>query len=59
MALATAAFMSPGLVCLLLQAPLGVSLGVEALGLAINAWIRRERRRRLSEITAWEDPAGA
>jgi len=57
--LITLAFMSPGLLCLLFQAPLAVSGGLEIAGLAVNAWLRRARRRRLSEIVAWEDPAGA
>ena len=55
----TLVFLSPGLLCFLLQAPLGLSIGIEALGLAINAWLRRNRRQRLSAIVDWEDPNGA
>lgn len=50
------AVMSPGALCFLFQTPLSVSIGLEALGLAVNAWLRRERRRRLREIVAWEEP---
>jgi hypothetical protein len=49
------ALMSPGLLCLVLQAPLWVSIGLEVGGGVANAWLRRERRRQLRAITNWED----
>ena len=45
--------MAPGLVCLIVRAPLWVSLSLEAAGLAANGWLRRERRRQASAIAAW------
>ena len=45
--------MAPGLVCLIVQAPLWVSLSLEAAGLAANGWLRRERRRQAAAIAAW------
>ena len=51
------AFMSPGLLCFLLQAPVGDSIGLEVAGLVANAWVRSRRRQRLKDIVAWEDPA--
>jgi hypothetical protein len=47
------ALMTPGLVCLIAQAPLWVSLGLEAAGLAANVWLRHERRRQASDIAGW------
>jgi hypothetical protein len=47
------ALLAPGLVCVALQAPWWVSLGLEAAGLAANGWLRRERRRQASAIAAW------
>jgi hypothetical protein len=47
------ALLAPGVVCFAVQAPLWVSLTVEAAGLAANAWLRRERRRTASAIAAW------
>ena len=44
----------PGVICFLLQAPATVSLGLEGLGMVANWWLRRERRRHLQSITAWE-----
>ncbi len=49
---------SPGLLGFLLQAPVGVSIGLEIAGLTANAWVRRRRRQRLKAIVAWQDPAG-
>jgi hypothetical protein len=54
---AAIAFASPGLLCLLLQAPLALSIGLEVAGFAANAWVRRQRRRRLKAIVAWGDSA--
>ena len=53
------AFLSPGLLCLILQAPLQVSAVVEIAGIVINIWLRRERRRRRSEILAWQEASDA
>jgi len=47
-------FVSPGLLCFLFQAPLGLSVVMEVAGVAANAWVRRERRRRLQEIVQWD-----
>jgi hypothetical protein len=47
------ALLTPGLVCFVAHAPLWVSLGLEAAGIAANGWLRRERRRQASEIAAW------
>jgi hypothetical protein len=54
--LLTFALLSPGLLCFLFQAPLSISIGLEGAGLAINAWLRRERRRHLAAIARWEEP---
>ncbi|MGZ3371220.1 MAG: hypothetical protein ACXWK1_19905 [Caulobacteraceae bacterium] len=51
------ALLAPGLVCFVVQAPLWVSLGLEAAGLFANGWLRQERRRQASAIAAWT-PAG-
>lgn len=47
------ALLAPGLLCFLVQAPLWVSLSLEAAGLAANGWLRRERRRQASAIADW------
>ena len=47
-------FISPGLLCFLVHAPLGLSVAMEVAGVAANAWVRRERKRRLQEIVQWE-----
>jgi hypothetical protein len=54
--LITLAFLSPGLLCFVFGAPSSVSFGLELAGFAINAWLRRERRRRRAEILAWTEP---
>jgi len=51
-------FLSPGLLCFLLQAPVGDSIGLEIAGIVANAWVRYRRRQRLKAIVAWEAPAG-
>ena len=51
------ALMSPGLLSLLLQTPLPVSIGLEVAGGLANVWLRRERRRHLRAITTWDSPA--
>ena len=50
----TLALLSPGVLCFLLQIPPLASIGVEALGVGANLWLRRERRRRLKAIAAWK-----
>jgi hypothetical protein len=54
---ATLASFAPGVATFLMDAPLEVSIGLEIVAMVANVWIRRERRRRLKEIVAWEDPA--
>jgi len=46
-------FVSPGLLCFLFHAPLGLSVAMEVAGVVANAWVRRERKRRLQEIVHW------
>jgi hypothetical protein len=50
--------MAPGLISFVVDMPLSLSVGLEALGLVGNWWLRRERRRRLRAIAAWDAPAG-
>ena len=50
------ALLAPGGLCFLIDLPWPVSTGLEALGLVGNWWLRRERRRRLRAIAAWETP---
>ncbi len=52
------AFLSPGLVSFLIDAPLTVSLGLSAAGFLVNGWLRRERKRRLAAIVQWEAADG-
>ena len=47
------ALMAAGAACFVLHAPWWLSLGLEAAGLAGNAWLRRERRSQASAIAAW------
>ena len=54
--LVSAALLCPGVLCFIFNAPTSVSLGLEALGMAANYWLRRERKRHLSEIATWESP---
>ena len=44
----------PGVLGFCFQAPLSVSIGLELAGIATNAWLRRERRRRLRAVVGWE-----
>jgi hypothetical protein len=53
----TIASFCPSLVALVLSAPLWVSIGLSVAAASINAWLRRERRRRLQDIVAWQEPA--
>ena len=50
------ALLCPGVLCFIFNAPTSVSLGLEALGMAASYWLRRERKRHLSEIATWESP---
>jgi hypothetical protein len=50
------ALLCPGVLCFIFNAPLSVSLGLEALGFAVNYWVRRERKRHLNEIATWQSP---
>ena len=52
--LASLALMAPGIACFLAQAPLTISIAVEIAGLVLGGWLRRERRRRLAAIVAWD-----
>jgi hypothetical protein len=49
----------PGVLCFVFNAPNAVSGGLELTGIAVNYWLRRERRRHLKKITSWETPSGA
>lgn len=49
------ALMAPGLICFALDAPWVVSGGLELLGLATNAWLRRERRLHIASIARWDE----
>ena len=53
----TLASFLPGLASFLIDAPIVVSIGLSGASLAANLWLRRERRLRLKEIVAWEEPA--
>jgi hypothetical protein len=47
------AFLAPGLLCFLFQAPWWASFGLEGLGLLANGWIKTERKKQASEIAGW------
>ena len=47
------AFLAPGVICFIFQAPWWVSLGLEIAGFAATDWRRRERKRQSKEIAAW------
>src|SRR5277367_3941434 len=46
----------PGVIAMLLHAPLLLSLALEAAAVCGNVWVRRERFRRRREILDWKDP---
>ena len=46
--------LAPGVISFLVDMPFSLSLGLEVLGLAGNWWLRRERKRHLKEIAAWD-----
>ncbi len=52
--LASIALLAPGVISFIVDMPFSLSLGLEALGIAGNWWLRRERRRRLREIATWD-----
>ena len=47
---------TPGVVSVVLDAPVELSAALEIAAVVGNVWIRRERYRRRREILAWEDP---
>ncbi len=49
--------MAPGVICFIMDAPVGVSAVVEVGGMALGWWLRRERKRFLQQISTWQDPA--
>jgi hypothetical protein len=57
-AVRTGAFL-PGVVTLVIDAPLELSIGLELAAFAGNMWYRYVRRRRLRDIVAWRDPSEA
>jgi hypothetical protein len=52
--LATVAFLAPGVVSFMFDMPLSLSGGLEIVGIAGGWWLRRERKRHLNEIAAWD-----
>ena len=54
----TLASFSPGLVSVLIDAPMELSVGLEVAALILNIWLRAERRRRLRAIVNWDDSEG-
>ncbi len=50
------AFMAPGLLCFLVQAPWEASIAFSLAGVAVNGWLRRERQRQAREIAQWTPP---
>ncbi len=55
----TLASLAIGPVSFELETPLSVSIVLEVAAIAANIWLRRERRNRLREIVALDDPADA
>ena len=53
--LVTFALLTPGGLCFVLKAPASASGGLEVIGLALSFWLRRQRRKHLSEIANWAD----
>jgi len=54
---ATAGSFAPGMATFLMDAPLSVTIALQAAALFGNVWVRRERARRRREIVAWERSA--
>jgi hypothetical protein len=53
--LITFALLTPGVLCFVLKTSAPVSGGLELVGLIISVWLRRQRRKHLSEIANWSD----
>jgi hypothetical protein len=51
--LASLALCAPGVICFLLHVPRPVAAGVEVAGMVATLWLRRQRRRRLTQISGW------
>ena len=51
------AFVVPGIVSFVMDAPLELSIGLEVAAFVGNIWFRVTRRRRMREMVAWQDPA--
>jgi hypothetical protein len=52
--IASILLLTPGVISFVVDMPLEVSGGLEVLGIAGNWWLRRERKRHLKEIAAWD-----
>ncbi|HEY3890192.1 MAG TPA: hypothetical protein VGL73_16570 [Caulobacteraceae bacterium] len=52
--IASIALLAPGVISFVVDMPFSLSLGLEVLGIAGNWWLRRERKRHLKEIAAWD-----
>ena len=52
--IASILLLTPGVISFVVDMPFSLSLGLEVLGLAGNWWLRRERKRHLKEIAAWD-----
>ena len=50
----TFAFLCPGALCYVFNAPALVSIGLELAGVLLNMGLRRQRRRRLTQIANWQ-----
>ena len=49
----------PGAISFFADVPVAAAAGLEVVGLVLGYWLRRERRRRIAEVAAWEpDPPG-
>jgi hypothetical protein len=53
--LITFALLTPGVLCFVLKTSPPVSVGLEVVGLVLSVWLRRQRRKHLSEIASWSD----
>ncbi len=52
--LASLALLAPGMISFVVDMPVSLSLGLGVLGIAGNGWLRRERKRYLKDIAAWD-----
>jgi hypothetical protein len=48
------ALLAPGVISFIFDLPLSLSIGLEIAGITGNWWLRRERKRHLKEIAAWD-----